>query len=406
MMMNRLNCLLVIGALIGLTGCVTTEEQIDTYQVERGSLKLQTKLFSEKYGIDTIAYHRAISPGDDYTIIYPKDIVSPEFDLQLALQQMYDGSPYIPVLDNNVLRVYPMTTKHTPLAGNHNTQLTVNTSKTRKVDAAPVKSSNLEGTELSRSARNTKVGNQKPTDFEKSNAEVSQHDVSNSKIEYKADTKIAKKGKAQDEAPYSESEKVSSSKPPMKVYTVYSGQSYRDTLANWLKEYEIDNVLFATGPLLGDRLKRPEMQNLQYKASNETDIFNLLNQQLTKEDPSFSFKVRISEYKDSKIAIVHQFSSANVSIFELEQGSLKSNAFRMAKKFDYEILDDDSEFRSWNIDNDPQVQSSTLTVVPDNVRLAYGVLFNKYNAKALLLDSSNTAFFVPRSQYKVNTNAK
>lgn len=412
-------CLFAVVTASILSGCSNLPSRADmetgsadTFVLEAGSLRLQTQKFATKYGIETIAYHRAIDTQEDYQIIAKKTLNNPEGDLQQSLQIMFNGSPYIPVLNDRVLTIYPLTTTLTPLAGAPNVKNFVSTVPPRNVnDGTRTKISSedqkSESTELTSTITPKGQSNADAAQPTKSSDKTSlEHADTGRKANLPASNSQSDAlAKNRDGDELVQKELIKPVKQDGKTFTLYRGQSYRDSLQQWLDQYGVDRILYATGPDLTARLKKPSTENLQYDTKNVSDIFNLLNKKLSEESSRYAFKVRIVNYRNEKIAILHQHSSSDVSVFEVQQGSLKDNAFRLANYFDYKVLNDkESEYRSWGLDNDPRIQTTTLTVIPNNIRLAYGVLFKNYNAKALLLDSANTVLFVPRNKYEVKAN--
>ncbi|MCG9576722.1 hypothetical protein L1D14_10775 [Vibrio tubiashii] len=392
-----------------LIGCTSTPVLHDTYNVEQGSLRLQTQVFSAKYNIDVIAYHHSIATSDDYIVSAPKSLIDPQLDRQSALQDMYDGSPYIPVLKGNVLTVYPLTTKYSPLAGEPRTNFKVVTNKLTKP-------SQVETTKTSLAREN-----RKPTDSEqlkvaaveaKANVapptKLESHKQNDASMSKKAE--VSEIGNQSKPSALVKSSETSNSKRSVgekvdKTYThvMAAGQSYRDVLPSWASKYGIDSVVYATSPKLRHKLVQPAPTRIEYKASSETDLFNKMAAEFSSDAEGLRFKVRIVPHEGKKVAVIHQFATHDVSLFEVKQGSLKENAYRLARKFGYKTTEESNpEFTSWNLDVDPQIHANTVKAIPNNVRIAYGVLFAKHNVKALLLDSNKTVFFQPRANYKVS----
>lgn len=409
MINNKLTMLIAVAISVG--GCKSTPDPIDQFEVTPGSLRLQTQVFSAKYGVDVVAYHHSIKPSDDYIIDAPILLVNPNSDRQRALQEMFSGSPYIPLVEKNVITIYPLTTKYIPLAGTPKTEYKVSNIQPKK--NTPLKPSseklavkhNEKITEPVLSDTDIWLGTTKTDSAIKDTAKaasVPNSVGSKSKTNTnQVKTNVSKPTSDQQVAKVIQ-DKKSDQKPLPKLnqMMLVKGQSYRDVLGEWVSEYDIDRVVYATSPTLRNRFITPSDSNMTISSKSINDMFTQLSTSLGAEDEQYKFKVRIVPHNGKKIAIVHQYPTKNVGLFEIKRGSLKQNAFRLAKRFDYKTVeDDDSGYTSWMLDEDPQISASALTAIPENVRHAYIVLLQNYKVKAQLLDGDKTVFFEPRNNF-------
>ncbi|WP_390241904.1 hypothetical protein [Vibrio sp. R78045] len=409
MINNKLTMLIAVAISIG--GCKSTPDPIDQFEVTPGSLRLQTQVFSAKYGVDVVAYHHSIKPSDDYIIDAPILLSDPNSDRQRALQEMFSGSPYIPLVEKNVITIYPLTTKYIPLAGTPKTEYKVSNIQPKKntpLKPPPEKITAKQKVKIAEPAMSDTdiwLGTSKSDSVIKDTtkaASVSKSVGSKSKTKATQVKSNASKQTGEQQVAKATQDKKTDQKPLAKVnqMTLVKGQSYRDVLGEWVSEYDIDRVVYATSPTLRNRFITPSDSKVTISSKSINDLFTKLSTSLGVEDEQFKFKVRIVPHNGKKIAIVHQYPTKNVGLFEIKRGSLKQNAFRLAKRFDYKTVeDDDSGYTSWMLDEDPQISASALTAIPENVRHAYIVLLQNFKVKAQLLDGDKTVFFEPRNNF-------
>ncbi|MEZ8959657.1 hypothetical protein AB6E94_19755 [Vibrio lentus] len=411
MMNNKLTILIAVAISVG--GCKSTPDPIDKFEVTPGSLRLQTQVFSAKYGVDVVAYHHSIKPSDDFIIDAPILLIDPNSDRQLALQEMFSGSPYIPLLEKNVISIYPLTTKYIPLAGTPKTEYKVSNIQPKKTSQTKLSQEKI-AVKQTESFVDPALGD---TDIwlgdpesesaveetaKTASASVSKVVKSKSKNKTRPVKSNTSKATGTQQVAKATQDTKTELKPVPKInqMSLVKGQSYRDVLGEWVSEYDIDRVVYATSPVLRNRLITPSDSKLTISSSSINDLFTKLSTSLGVEDEQYKFKVRVVPHKGKKIAIVHQYPTKNVGLFEIKRGSLKQNAFRLAKRFDYKTVeDDDSGYTSWMLDEDPQISASALTAIPENVRHAYIVLLQNHKVKAQLLDGDKTVFFEPRNNF-------
>ncbi len=411
-----------VAASVIMVGCESTPQQVDHYTLEPGSLRLQTQIFGKKYGIDMIAYHHSIAPSDDFIIDAKREIYDPSANKQYALQQMFSGSPYIPLLDDNVVTVYPLTTRVSPLAGQLRTEMKMaTTNKHKRVRTEGAASVQAVDKAMPSHAKVTNTGPSQPTTKTSlelnRKGEAHKQPLNNDKVIAKTTEPKLIKGTHLAHADTTKSPSVRSENKvhPTKVdkpqklkensHALLKGQSYRDVFSKWLNVYGVDRVVYATTPKLRERLVAPATKSTSISSTSLTELMTNVVNSLGEENSAYRFKVRVVPYEGDKIAVVHQFSSHDVSLFQVKQGSLRDNAYRLAKQFGYDTAEStNAEFTSWGLDTDPQIQSNTLKAMPNNVRIAFGVLFHKHNVKARLLDGDKTVFFAPRNNYRITNN--
>lgn len=454
--------------VILLSGCTSITPSHETKEVNKvndefvaptGSLRYTTLEFSKKYDIKAISYYHTIAPQDDYELRAPRLIVNAKQDRQLALQELYDGSQYIPILNGDELTVYPLTTKYIPLTGadlvrmvrmpverkkkepvvktspsktQAATMVAVmpNTSESKKATTAKAhkpatktaaKGSNKESsavlvaakppqavsdkTNVKKKDLNTtkKSGSSVNTQDKKNTNVVATKPKSESLVQAKSNSSVALK----QQQPTQKKVAIASPKAKEQLHVIYRGQSYRDVLGSWLKRYNVDRVIYDVGPVLSKTLSEEQKNNTSYSVKNEADLLNKIHGDLVSKGPMNSFKIRLIKKPNNVTAVIHQHAFDEVAVFDVKQGSLKENAFALARHYKYVPLEDKngeySEYRSWNVNEDPQVIADTPIVIGDSPRQAFGKLFQRYEVKALLQQSTKDVFFVPRNAYARKT---
>lgn len=432
----KLNCkktIIGLSLTIALSGCATQDVvSPELFDAPKGSLRYTTIQFAKEYGISSIVYHHQIPAASDHQLLSPKVIEVTDMDLQSALWDLYDRTPYLPILNDKSLVIYPITSKFVPLAGSISNDIVTDVDEIlaqehleeskRLMEESNARQKRSAGYVSSQTSHSNLMASQSTPDSDLNLDEFFLTDeeptvveplrtIQNSKFA-KADSNLTaveeKKISAIDEKKVTQdsiSESTDADKPQKYItYELSRGQSLRGALNSWLGDFGINQVVFEVGAQLDTELKANQKSDLKFLASNAEELMQQIYKSLTDKNTVNAFKFRIIESQNTKKAVLHQYPFNEVRIFDVQQGSLKENAFALAKSFGYSYLEEDSEFndyKSWNLNVDPRVQATTPIVISNDVRFAFARLFKNYQVQALLQDSTKTVFFTPRTKQAI-----
>ncbi|WP_063664970.1 hypothetical protein [Aliivibrio fischeri] len=433
----------VVAFCLLLSGCSSQEVIKNEFSAPKGSLRFSTLQFAKQEGIETIVYHSSISPTSDIELQQNKKIIIPndESGVQTALLELYDNTTLLPIINDNVLTVYPLTNGYMR-AGSSVSDFNMNVTHVDELKYLESESS-INDKKLNSKNENTLLNKHQKDDVNSSIENASAKNSSTLNGQNKNDideplfwdehspteSKIASESsaiqkpnslssKSNDKTVKSnvalvskKDTKITDSKPIispklLKPYVIQSGKSLRSQLSIWLKDFDIGTVVYDVSPALDSELKVAQKNNITLFASDEKQLMEELFSYLSKKNESFSFKAKFiktnPQFKNSSKVIIHQYPFDDVSLYQVRQGSLKLNAYELANHYGYKVLEDSNNsfgYSSWNLDTDPVVTSDTYIVINDDIKFGFLQLFKVQPVKALLLDSRKTAFFVSKNKY-------
>ncbi len=190
-----------------------------------------------------------------------------------------------------------------------------------------------------------------------------------------------------------------------KSFTAYKGQTLRDVFSHWLQKFEVESVHYDVSQQLATRFNQPLSQNISITALNEQELLRKVNDVITDESLGYSFKARLVRKGKQSSVIIHQYPFDEVELFKIKVGTLKDNAYELAKHYGYAPIEAEekyAEYSSWAVNINPISVVETELVVGPYPRIAFSRLFKNYNVMAQIQESNKTIYFVPKNSGLAN----